>query len=546
MEREILDVDVLFVGGGIAGLAGAFHLSAIAAKKSLPISIAVIDKAREPGNHSISGAVMDPVAMRELLPDYIEQGMPVEGYADKEELVFLTENMSFPVFLIPPFMRNKGYPIVSMSKVNAWLCKILEQRDVNIFFGYPGAELLLEGESVAGIRCADTGVDKYGGKKESFRPGPDIKAKVTVLAEGGRGSLTKQAVGKFQLDDGTNKQGYTLAVKEAWEFEQPHHEQGLVMNTMGYPLPWDTFGGGFIYAGGEKKLFLGIVAGMDSPDPFLDAHEKLQKLKSHKRVAELVRGGKLAGYGARVIPEGGWFALPRLYANGVLITGDAAGFVNSMRIKGVHLAIKSGMLAAETILEAFQKNDFTERALSSYGKKIRNSWIYDEMRPSRNFHQAFQRGLARGGFLAGIQTLFRGWSFKDRIDEDDDYKHMKKRDEYGGNIPLQEFKAYGISAKSKEDCLYFSGTGHEENQPCHLVIEKPEICGEQCRREFGNPCVRFCPAKVYEMEEENGKYRLQLNPSNCLHCKACDVRDPYGIITWKCPEGGGGPRYTGM
>lgn len=544
-EREVLEVDVLYVGGGIAALSSAYHLTQLAAKKGLSLTIAVIDKARDYGNHTISGAVMDPRGIEELMPDYAQRGMPVEAHASEEKLAFFTERMSIPSPIIPPFMKNKGYPIVSLSKVNAWLLKILEKTDINLFFGQSGAELLYEGDSVIGVRCTDAGLDKQGKPGSRYTPGPDIRAKVTVLAEGARGSLTKTLVQKFALDADSNKQGFTLGVKEIWEIEPARFRQGVVMHTMGYPVSFDTLGGAFVYSGAANTMALGMVVSLDSPDPALDAHEKLQRFKKHPAMAALLTNGKPVAYGARLIPEGGWFALPRLSVGGALIIGDAAGFVNAMRIKGIHLAIKSGMLAAETIVEACGKGDFSKAMLASFETRVNNSWIKDELWGARNFHQAFRRGLVVGGMLAGIQLLTRGWCFGNRLPADADHTYMEKWEHYyRGRMP--ESLKFDALVKSKEDCVYLSGTKHEEGQPCHLVVEKPELCGTQCRLEYGNPCTRFCPARVYEMEEVNGQHKLKINPGNCLHCKACDVRDPYGVITWKCPEGGGGPHYTAM
>lgn len=544
-ERELLEVDVLYVGGGIAALSSAYHLTELARQKGVTLSIALIDKAKDYGNHTISGAVMDPRGMQELMPDYIQKGMPVESYAKEEHLSFLTSGKEWRIPVLPPFMKNSGYPIVTLSKVTTWLLKLLDKTDMNIFFGTAGAELLYEGETVVGVRCADAGLDKQGNPSHHFTPGPDIRAKVTVLAEGGRGSLTKGMVEKLNLDAGRNKQGFTLGVKEVWQVEPARFREGSVMHTIGYPLSYDTIGGAFFYAGAQNTVSIGMVVSLDSPDPALDAHEKLQLVKKHAAFSPVLENAKLLSYGARVIPEGGWFALPQLSTHGALIIGDAAGFVNAMRIKGIHLAIKSGMLAAETILDAVQKQDFSKTMLSSFDRRISESWIKQELWPARNFHQAFRQGLIQGGALTGIQLLTRGWCLANRIGAADDFTYMEKWNDYYRDSAPKPLK-YDALVKSKEDCVYLSGTKHEESQPCHLVIRKPEICGTQCRLEYGNPCTRFCPARVYEMEEVGGEHRLKINPGNCLHCKACDIRDPYGIITWTCPEGGGGPHYTTM
>lgn len=543
-EREIVEVDVLFVGGGIASLASAFHLTRLAKEKGQELVVAILDKSTGFGQHCISGAIMDPQGIAELMPDYLAKGMPVEGTVEKDEVRMLTKNGSVKMPINPPFLKNTGFPIVSLTKVCGWLAKLVEAQDVNMFFGFAGSELLYDGDRLAGVRCADTGLDKEGKPKANFSYGPDIMAKVVVFGEGARGSLTKTLVKKFNLDEGRNPQGFTLGVKEVWEVPEAVHRKGVVCNTMGYPLAMDTFGGSFVYFAEPNKVYIGLVASLDSPDPALDVHEKLQVLKEHPLFEPILREGKLTAYGARVLPEGGWFALPRLYADGALIIGDAAGFIDAMRIKGIHLAIKSGMLAAETILEAAAQNDYSAATLKRYEEKIEQSWIKKQLWKARNFHAAFSGGLIEGCLQVPLQMFLNGWSLGDRIETTEDHTHISKQQDYYGEGKTKPAAPAGKLTQKKESEVFFSGTEHEEHQPSHLHISDLSICNGKCITEYGNPCQHFCPANVYEMHpDETGALKLRLNPSNCLHCKTCDIRDPYGIITWVCPEGGGGPHY---
>ena len=430
----------------------------------------------------------------------------------------------------------------------------VEETGITIFTGFAGSELLYDGDRVIGVRTDDKGVDKHNQPKSNFEPGYDLKAKVVILAEGTRGSLTKQLINKFNLDKDRNPQTYGQGIKELWEVPAGRIAAGEVIYTMGWPLTSKEYGGAWIYGGKNNIVSLGFVTGLDYPDPRLDPHHVLQDFKQHPFVARLLEGGKMIRYGTKSLPYGGWWALPPVSGDGWMILGDSAGFLNSQRLKGIHLAIKSGMLAAETAFEALAKNDASAAQLSSYQKRVENSWIKDELWKVRNFHQGFEHGFWSGMFHAAIQQITGGRGLHHRYPALPGYKRMKKLADLppdgGGEAHLLgPAKGEGKLTFDKLTDLYHSGTKHEEDQPAHLVIHDTNLCEERCVKEYGGPCQHFCPANVYELIDDstapNGK-RISLNPSNCVHCKTCDIHDPYQIITWVPPEGGGGPNYDGM
>lgn len=554
-------MDVLFVGAGPASLAGAIHLSRLikeyneeittGKKKGQPleITIGVIEKGSKVGAHAISGAVVDPIALKELIPDFETKGAPLESLVFEDRFVFLTQRRAFVSPITPPPLRNHGCYVASLNKLVRWLGEIAEQSGVGIFPEFPGAELLYEENKVVGVRTGDKGVDRNGNRKPNFEPGVDIHAKVTVLGEGSLGSLAKQLIKKLNLDANRNPQVYAIGVKEIWELPKDTLAPGRVTHTMGFPLKSETYGGGFIYTMKNNLLDIGFVVGLDYQDPFTDGHEQFQKFKTHPFVAEMLRGGKLIEYGAKSIPVGGYWSIPKLYADGVLLIGDTGSLLNTMRLKGIHHAMKSGMLAAETIFQSLLDHDFSEEQLKTYDTLIRNSWIENELYGVRNFHQGFQHGRWPGLVNAGLQliTRGRGWGIFDRLKAEPGHARMMTLEQYYGS-PAQpkKMKYDGNLTFDKVSDLFVSGTKHEENQPVHLVVADLDICHNRCTVEYGNPCQHFCPANVYEMvEREDGKgKRLQINASNCVHCKTCDIMDPYQIINWITPEGGGGPHYV--
>ena len=555
IEREVLEVDVLFVGGGPACLAGALHLANQIAQRNASgasaapgdVSIAVIEKASEIGMHSLSGAIIDPRALRELMPDFLAQGFPAEQPVGDDSVYFLTANrhLRFPV--TPPPLRNHGCYIASLHKVTRWLAEKVEAAGVNIFPGFPGAELLLDGDRVFGVRTGDRGVDRHGQPKSNFEPGIDIRAKVTVLGEGARGSLTKHLVARLCLDSESLPQLYSTGVKELWKLPPGSLHGGRVIHTLGYPAPHDLWGGGFVYNMAGDVLSLGYVVGLDYTHPNTDPHMLLQKYKSHPFIASLLKGGEVVAYGAKAIAEGGYYTMPRLYADGVLLVGESAGFLNAQRLKGIHLAMKSGMLAAETIVAALGKNDFSAAVLRDYETRFEASWARAELYRVRNFRQGFTGGLTRGLLHTGLQMLSGGRGVFDRRRVAPDHSHMRRVEALDGlPAPPSVVPDEKLTFKKLTD-VFHSGTRHDEDQPCHLHIADFDICNTRCTVEYGNPCQHFCPAQVYEMvETSGGGKQLFVNFTNCVHCKTCDIQDPYQIINWVTPEGGGGPSYINM
>jgi len=562
-EREIMDVDVLFVGGGIACLSGALHLSNLIrkhnerveeqgqGKKLEDITIALLEKGTDIGAHSISGAIMDLIALRELVPDFIDRGAPLECEITKEEVSLLTKNGRIRSPVIPPPLNNHGNYIVSLSKLAHWLGSLVEENGIDIFPGFAAIETLYDGTTVIGVRTGDKGIGPDGERKSNFEPGIDLHAKVTVFGEGSRGSLAKDLIKKLGLDKGKNPQTYVCGVKEVWEIPEGRFELGRVFHSMGYPLKSNTYGGGFMYGMKNNMVSLGLLTGLDSDDPYLDAHLEFQKFKLHPYVSEIIKDGTLVQYGAKTAPVGGYFSVPKLVFDGGLIVGDSASLFISQKIKGIHVAMKSGMLAAETILDSLMKDDYSEEQLENYQNTLLNSYVGKELHKVRNFHQAFQKGLWVALIKAGFQYILGGRILKGRLSTEPDYVHRTKViDYYGTGSPTNEQRGVpkfdGKITFDKESDVYYSGAIHEEQQPPHLKISDLNICYTTCREEYQNPCTRFCPANVYEMEidDETGKLTLKLNFSNCVHCKTCDIKDPFENITWVPPEGGGGPKYT--
>ena len=491
--------------------------------------------------------MLDPRALRELVPDFEAHGAPLESPVTSDAVYFFTRGGAWRLPVNPPFLRNHGNYIISLNKFVKWMGELLEKAGVTVFSGFAGVEVLYDGSRVVGVRTDDKGIDKHGKPKANFQPGYDLGAKVTVFAEGPRGSLTKQMVARLGLDRGRNPQVYTLGVKELWDLPAGRVRRGQVIHTAGWPLSSRQFGGGFIYALSDTRLSVGLVAGLDYEDPRFDVHNAFQQFKTHPWLRKLLEGGQMVRYGAKTIPEGGYFAIPETATDGALIVGDAAGFLNSQRLKGIHLAMKTGMLAAETVFEALLQGDYSKAALGNFEARWRASWLRDELWKVRNYHQGFEHGFWPGALHAALQLVTGGRGVRARYPSRPGHERMKPLAEFDSR-PIKTLKPDGRLTFDKLSDVYHSATHHEEDQPPHLVIADYDICNRRCTREYGNPCQHFCPAAVYEMEdnpEGSGKH-LKLNPSNCVHCKTCDIADPYQIITWVCPEGGGGPHYEGM
>ncbi len=574
IERPQMEADVVIIGGGPAGMACALRLAqridahndqlARTGSTAPPISkenIYVLEKAREAGQHCLSGALLDPRSMRELLPGF-EAEAPIDAEVIKESVYYLTEKGHYKFPIVPPPLRDHGNYVISINKFVKWMAGKVEEAGITIFTGFAGSELLFDSTgSVTGVRTDDKGVDKQGNPKTNFEPGYDLHAKITILAEGARGSCTKQLIERLHLEDPEHAQTYGVGVKELWEVPAGRVAKGEVIYTLGYPLTWEEYGGAWIYGISDTLLSVGYVVGLDYQDPRLDPHHVFQSFKEHGLVRPLLEGGKMVRYGAKSLPYGGWLTMPKLAGAGWMILGDSASLLNSQRLKGIHLAIKSGMLAAETAFEAMLVGDFSSNALAAYQSRVEGSWIKEELYPVRNFHQGFDQGLLPGLMRSGVQQVLGGRNIGPDFKNHAGYLNMRHldaigRSTYGREATLGAAKNDGKLTFDKLTDVYHSGTRHEDDQPVHLVIRDTDICNHRCVEEFGNPCQHFCPAAVYEMVDapaESGTQgntppgkQIHINFANCVHCKTCDIMDPYQIITWVPPEGGGGPNYDGM
>ena len=540
MERETLEVDVLVVGAGPAGLAFAIRLGRLAREAGKDWNVLVLDKAEELGHHQLSGTVLDPGALLELFPHALEEGFPLQARVSDDALWILGAKGKRELrgALCPKPFHNDGNWIVSLNEMAKWMAGKAEAEGVEVYPGFAGAEVLHdEGGAVIGVRTVDQGRDKARAEKANFQPGMDIRARLTVFAEGTRGSLAKQLIAKNGLDEGRNPQLYGVGIKEIWEVPEDH--AGKVYHTAGWPLERSVYGGGWIYGLPDKKLSIGFVMGMDHGDPSFDYHAMMQRWKTHPALRALLQGGKLLRYGAKSVPEGGLFSMPRMFGDGFLMIGDSAGFMNAQRLKGVHLALASGSLAADAAAVALTAGRVDATTLSAFDDKFRASWAYQELWKSRNFRQAFQRGFLYG-FLRGGLDVLSGGRVPGRVSATSDHDRYRKT---GTTVRHPRPESDGELTFDKLTSVYHSDTSHEEDQPCHLVVTDSDICVERCTQEYGNPCQHFCPASVYEWPGDGRG--LVINASNCVHCKTCDIADPYQIINWEVPESGG-PVYLGM
>lgn len=560
IKRDVMEVDVLFVGAGVANLSAAYRLASqvqehdakvdqglISAPKIGPLEIAILEKTREVGDAILSGAVMDPRGIQNLMPDWVKRGAPVESIVDEDAAFFFTKNRALKFPVVPPPLRQHGYAIISLSKFTRWMAEQVQALGVNIFTGFSGREILYDGNRVIGVRTGDKGINKKGVMKDNFEAGIDIHAKVTVLGEGVRGNLTRDHIAKLGLDAGCNPPSFATGVKEVWELPQGRFDRGLVYHTMGWPLLKGAMGGGWLYGMDNNLLSLGYCTWLGYADPATDPHRNFQALKTHPFIKKILEGGKMVQYGAKAVSVGGLYSIPKMVGDGFLMVGESANLVDGQKLKGVHLAIGSGHMAGDALLHAFTQKDFSEKGLEGYPKAFNDSFMSKELSLSRNFHQAFDSGFLGGMVRTGIQAALKGCDlFGTRLQSHADREHMQKIGEYYGktDIPAPTLKFDNKYLFDKVTDVYHAGSIHEEDQPSHLQVPDLNLCRDRCTAEYGNPCTKFCPAAVYEWEETDGKPGLKINASNCVHCKTCDIMDPYTNIRWVTPEGGGGPAYT--
>jgi electron-transferring-flavoprotein dehydrogenase len=530
-EREIMEYDVVIVGAGPAGLSCAIRL-----KQLKPdLMVAVIEKSPEIGGHILSGAVIEPGPLDDLLPGWRENPPPVCIPVEKDELWLLGKKRRFRL-PTPPQQKNHGNFIVSLGSLCAWLAPQAEALEVDIFPGYAAAGIhFTDDGAVGGVIIGDMGIGKDGEPKDTYMQGIEIHAPLTVLSEGCRGHLSKQLISKFGLDADSQPQTYGIGMKELWRVQPGKSQPGLVQHTTGWPLDSRTYGGSFIYHMDKDRIAIGFVVGLDYQDPNFMPFEAFQQMKHHPMISPMLEGGEILSSGARAIVEGGYQSLPRTEMPGALLIGDAAGTLNVPKVKGVHQSIRGAVLAAEHIAETSTS--------AGWDAKLRASAVMKELHKVRNIRPAFYKGFWRGFLRAAIETVTAG-KWPGTLDIHADDQSLKKLDGY--TAPDRQWIDRDLPPRDRLASVYFAGTEHDEDQPVHLKILEPEICTTRCTQEYNNPCTRFCPAQVYEMVEQDAERQLQINSANCVHCKTCDIKDPYQIINWVTPEGGSGPTYQNL
>lgn len=540
--RECMDFDVVIVGGGPAGLSASIKLAQLGQANNHPLNICVIDKGAEIGSHILSGAVLDPRALNELIPDWQSKQAPLHTPVTQDQFTLLTTKHALRL-PTPPQMHNEGNYIISLGQFCRWLAVQAESLDVNIFPSFAATEILYDGDRVCGIVTGDKGVDRFGNPKSNYQPGVELRAKQVIFAEGCRGSLTQKIFSRFDLRADCDPQTYGLGIKELWEIPSELHQPGKVTHTIGWPLSTDTYGGSFIYHWGKNLLSIGFVIGLDYRNPYLNPYEEFQRFKLHPSIYPLLANSRRIGYGARTLIEGGIQSLPKLTFPGGLIIGDAAGFLNVPRIKGIHAAMKSAMIAAESLFPLLQNNTAVE--CSAYPTQLQASWLWDELYRARNIRPGMNYGLWRGLAYAAIDTyLFRGrapWTLHHRIPDHDELKKAKfcKKIAYPKHDNRVTFDIM--------NSVFLANISYEEDQPYHLKVQNRPNMISINYNEYASPETRYCPAGVYEiLFNEKQEPRLQINGGNCLHCKACDLKDPTQNIVWTPSEGGSGPQYSEM
>jgi electron-transferring-flavoprotein dehydrogenase len=550
-DSDTIKTDVLIIGGGPSGLAASIHLADIFKQKDLNYRILLVEKGRSIGSHILSGAVIKPAVFSELLPGVEFSEIPFNAKVTKDSTILLGEKSAIALPFHIPYMNNIGNYTASLGQICRYLAQKAEEKGVEIYTGFAVDEILYQDDKVIGAKTKDTGIDHHGHKLENFQAGSRIEARVTIFAEGTRGSLTKMLIKKFNLDKDRNEQVYSLGCKELWSVPPGNIEAGQVYHTMGYPLDNDEFGGGFIYGLNDNKVAVGLVVGLDYQDPTFDVHDALQIWKSSSFVSKILKGGKMVEYGAKTLPEGGYYSIPKLYVDNALIVGDSAGMVAMPALKGIHLAVRSGMLAARAIADALSKNDTSEKSLQQYETLVKNSAIYKELYAVRNFRQAFAKGLILGGLHFGTQLITGGAGFFGRLRSHADFQTTLKLNELKKKPFKERFKGKlefdKVLTFDKSTDVYHSGVYHDEQQVVHLQINDKENFNAVNIAEYGAPEQFFCSSEVYELHlNKNGQKELRIHAENCMHCKTCDIKSPGKGITWVVPNGGNGPDFQNM